>query len=86
MAKKFKNIAKLVTSIRTDAKMSQVEFSKMLGYRNGQFISNVERGLCALPAKTIPIICSKLDFEKSTLVNAMIDDYRYNLNKAVGYY
>lgn len=50
---KFNNIAELVKERRIAKNMSQAELAHSLGYLNGQFISNAERGLCSLPLKKI---------------------------------
>ena len=47
----FKNIAELIKTKRLQHPKgySQSELSHLLGYKNGQFISNVERALCNIP-------------------------------------
>lgn len=39
---------------RMDQGLSQGEVAKKLGYRNGQLVSNWERGLCLPPRKDLP--------------------------------
>ena len=59
----FKNIATLIRSKRTghSKNYSQSDLSLLLGYKNGQFISNVERGLCNVPLKMMKKISEVLD-------------------------
>ena len=45
-------------SARTRARMTQVEVAEKLGYENGQFISNIERGLCYLPNDRVRDFCA----------------------------
>lgn len=74
----FKGIADLVKTYRGrhPKKLSQVELSNMLGYKNGQFISNVERGICAIPLKALKDLKTILAIPKEDLVQAMVDDYK----------
>jgi len=74
----FSGIADLVKNyrVRHPKKLSQVELSNMLGYKNGQFISNVERGICAIPLKALKDLMTILSIPKEDLVQAMVDDYQ----------
>ena len=49
----FSYVAKLIKDKRLShpERYSQTQLSKTLGYKNGQFISNLERGLCSIPLK-----------------------------------
>ncbi len=60
----FKNIAKLIRTKRLQhpKAYSQSELSHLLGYKNGQFISNVERALCNIPLKVEIIIFAVIVF------------------------
>lgn len=73
----FIKIAELVKTSRLDhpKKYSQAELSKLLGYKNGQFISNVERGICAIPLKSLQALCEVLNIDRAELTKAMIGDY-----------
>ena len=73
----FANIAKLIKSSRLahPKKYSQSELSHILGYKNGQFISNVERALCNIPLKMLCKVSEVLDIPKSTLKDAILKDH-----------
>lgn len=73
----FNGIAQLVKKYRLQhpKKLSQVELSNLLGYKNGQFVSNVERGICAIPLKALSELVSILDIPQHELVKAMVKDY-----------
>lgn len=77
----FKNIAELIKVKRLDHpnKYSQSELSHALGYRNGQFISNVERGLCSIPLKGIHKVSEVLNIEPEVVKNAILKDYEDTL-------
>ena len=72
----FNNIAKLVREKRLASPqgLSQNDLSKLLGYKNGQFISNVERGLCGVPFKNLTKLCEILSIEQSELKAVILKD------------
>ena len=73
----FKNTAALVRTKRTGhpKNYSQAELSILLGYKNGQFISNVERGLCNIPLNTMAKISEVLSITPEELKAAMLKDH-----------
>lgn len=73
----FTGIADLVKKYRLlhPKKLSQVELSNLLGYKNGQFISNVERGICSIPLKALGDLMKTLAIPQEELVKAMVKDY-----------
>lgn len=77
----FSHIAKLVKSKRLghEKTYSQTELSTLLGYKNGQFISNVERGLCSIPLKNLKRLCEVLDIPQSDLKAALLKDFEKTL-------
>ena len=77
----FKNIAKLIKEKRVNhpKRYSQNELSILLGYKNGQFFSNVERGLCNVPLKNLKDIADALDITSSELKEAILSDYEATL-------
>ena len=72
----FTNMAKLVSEKRKSHSQgySQSELSHQLGYKNGQFISNVERGKCSLPNKVVPKFCELLNVDREDVVTAKLAD------------
>lgn len=78
----FKNIAKLIRTKRLQHPKgySQSELSHLLGYKNGQFISNVERALCNIPLKMLVKVSDVLDIDPSELKRAIILDHEETLN------
>ena len=73
----FENIAKLIKSKRRtlSPRVSQQGLSYKLGYKNGQFISNIERGLCSVPLRSLSSICDVLDVSKEELRETLLKDY-----------
>ena len=72
----FKNIAQLIRTKRMNHPKgySQSELSHLLGYKNGQFISNVERALCNIPLKMLRKVSEVLDIPAEELKNAILKD------------
>ena len=78
----FKHIATLIKNKRLQhpKAYSQSELSHLLGYKNGQFISNVERALCNIPLKMLGKVSDVLDIDPSELKNAILKDHEETLN------
>ena len=72
----FHSIAKLIKTKRLNhpKSYSQSELSNILGYKNGQFISNVERALCNIPLKMLNKVAEVLDISKDDLKKAILED------------
>ncbi len=73
----FESIAKLIRVKRRSLspKVSQQGLSYKLGYKNGQFISNIERGLCSVPLRSLGSICEVLNVSKEELRETLLKDY-----------
>jgi transcriptional regulator with XRE-family HTH domain len=78
----FKNIAQLIRTKRMNHPKgySQSELSHLLGYKNGQFISNVERALCNIPLKMLRKVSEVLDITAEELKAAILKDQEETLN------
>lgn len=78
----FRHIASLIKNKRHSHPRgySQSELSNLLGYKNGQFISNVERGLCNVPLKMLNRICEILSINEKELKSTLLKDYEQTLN------
>ena len=78
----FDNIAKLIRNKRLNHPKgySQSELSHLLGYKNGQFISNVERALCNIPLKMLGRVSEVLDISPEALKEAILKDHELTLD------
>ena len=78
----FKHIALLIRTKRMNHPKgySQSELSHLLGYKNGQFISNVERALCNIPLKMLRKVAEVLDIPAEDLKIAILKDQEETLN------
>lgn len=81
--KQFNNIASLLRTKREShpKRPSQSQIALLLGYKNGQFISNIERGLCGIPYKSLKQVCEILSIEELELREAILNDERENLER-----
>jgi hypothetical protein len=79
------NVGNMIKEARLNhpKRYSQSELSHLLGYLNGQFISNMERHLCTLPMKMIPKVCSILNIDIEVMKEAFIKDYVLELNTEI---
>ncbi len=78
----FENIAKLIRTKRLSHEKgySQSELSHLLGYKNGQFISNVERALCNIPLKMLGRVSEVLDINPEELKQSILKDQEKTLD------
>jgi transcriptional regulator with XRE-family HTH domain len=77
---RFKYIASVIRAARLKfPNLTQETLSEIIGYQNAQFISNVERGLCTVPAKRISKLCEVLKIEPHEVVNAIVRDYESHI-------
>lgn len=77
------HVGQLIKSARKSLDLPQQVVNSVLSRksRNAQFISNIERGKCGLPAKHAIGIATKLSINLETLKNAMVMDYAESLDK-----
>ncbi len=78
----FSYVAKLIKEKRLShpERYSQTQLSKTLGYKNGQFISNLERGLCSIPLKGMVNFLQVLAISEDELKAAILKDYELTLD------
>ena len=78
----FSYVAKLIKEKRLShpQRYSQSQLSKTLGYKNGQFISNVERALCNIPLKMLTRVSEILDISHSELKEAILKDHEETID------
>lgn len=50
-----------------------------MGWKNGQFMSNIERGLCSIPSKYLMKFCAVLNVPVEHVIDAMVEDYKSQL-------
>ena len=72
----FEHIAQLIRTKRIGhpQQYSQSELSRLLGYKSGQFISNVERGMCSVPLKKLGRVSQVLSIHPKEIKQAILKD------------
>jgi transcriptional regulator with XRE-family HTH domain len=76
-------LTKLIKDRRVLLKITQNELATKLGFSNGQFSSNVERGICEWPPKYYKKLCNILRLDLNEMVLEAVDDYWIWLKKEV---
>lgn len=85
----FQFIAGVVKAARVKKGISQARIHRELYPESNsksnaaQFISNIERGLCGIPAEKIYKLSQILDVPFMDLVNSQSEDYRQTLLKGI---
>lgn len=84
--KTWNHIAKLVREARLGMSPipSQSAVGRILGYKNGQFLSNVERALCGIPLDQITMLCDELNIDPVAAKEAMMKDMSDSIDLAFG--
>ncbi len=87
MKKMYPNMAKMILKSRgTQGEkdyVSQSDLASKLGYKNGQYISNVERELSTLPDTKIIKLAAQLKVSTDLVIQTKLDDIKYNLERLV---
>jgi hypothetical protein len=78
-----KRLEKIVNGPGVKEEFSQFNVAQRLGYKNGQFISNTERGLCSLPMRNWIRVCELLDIDREEFKEAALKDYEKQVNDAL---
>ena len=81
--KQFNHIAKYIKTQREAVELSQTELATAIGYKNGQFISNVERGLCSLPLCKIKPTAQALRVNSDWIAEEIVKDFMDTVAEAL---
>lgn len=74
MKRNFHYLAAAMRTLRSQTTFSQEDVSRLVGYKNGQFVSNMERGICGLPLAKVKLLCEVLECSPDTIKSAMLMD------------
>jgi transcriptional regulator with XRE-family HTH domain len=77
-------ISSLIKEIREKSGKTQNEISKILGYKNAQFISNVEREMCSFPPRKVKQFIYNFGGSRKEFIDAYIADYKNELERTIG--
>jgi transcriptional regulator with XRE-family HTH domain len=81
MAKKNDFQRSMLLAGRVKADKTQAQVSEKLGYSSPQFISNIERGITAIPFPLLLKLGRLYKIDQDDLIEARVDDFRAGLKK-----
>lgn len=81
MAKKNDFQRSMLFAGRTKIRKTQAEVSQKLGYSSPQFISNIERGITAIPFELLLRLGKIYKIDQDDLIEARVDDFRAGLKR-----
>ena len=76
-----KNIKKVVRDARIKADLSQVKVGAILGFKNGQYLSQIERGEASFPLGKASDFCDLVGLDKKEMAVAYKEDFKKELDK-----
>lgn len=79
----MKELGNFLVKRRKELGLSQGDVSKFLGWGNGQFVSNIERGLCDMPPKHFRRISKLLNIDIKVLCNLALQDFKETLMEEI---
>ena len=68
---------------REKAGLSQINIAIRMKYDSAQFISNIERGLCAIPLNLIAIYVDACKINKEEILNFMMKSTEHEIRAAL---
>jgi transcriptional regulator with XRE-family HTH domain len=74
-----KQLGEYLKASRKGAGLSQKSVAYKLGLGNAQFISNIERGLCAIPAKKLKALLKIYKQDSSPVIDLIAESYHHSL-------
>lgn len=88
MITRQKNFSQFIFNRRRELNLSQDKLAKQLGFKNGQYIHNIERMKCGFPVKLLARLSIILQTPLEKLKIILVDDYMENIteeiNKSLG--
>ena len=68
---------------RSSKGLTQSDVARKLGYSTPQFISNIERGLCAPPVKNLKVLVKLYKLDPEELLDIILNEEESSLRKAL---
>ena len=78
-----KKLGDIIRQHRKEKKLSQKQLGSLLGYKNGQFISNIEREVSSIPNKDIKKIANILGIDPIVICKFKIDNFTETIYEKV---
>jgi transcriptional regulator with XRE-family HTH domain len=77
--KQFYQLGSFVKNRRLQLGLTQIQLSNLMGYKSGQLVSNLERGLSGIPFEKVGLMASILKVSNDTIIDQMVEDFRINV-------
>ena len=77
-----KKMGKILRDARVSAGLTQAEVALRLGYASGQFISNIERGLCTTPLDLLAKLIRAYKMQPEQAIEILNDGFRRTISKS----
>ncbi|HWY36095.1 MAG TPA: helix-turn-helix transcriptional regulator [Nitrosopumilaceae archaeon] len=84
MKKEFKNFGDFCLLARKQKGMSQKTLAEKLSWGSGQFVSNIERGICSYPLNKFKLLARTLKIDLRQLTDVYAGDEIRRIEKEVG--
>jgi transcriptional regulator with XRE-family HTH domain len=72
----YRHEALLLRKIRESLGLNQGELAQKLGHANSQFISNIERGTCGIPATSVKKLAKLSGYDVELIIDAVVTDFK----------
>ncbi len=79
-----KQFGQFLKQARVSAGFTQCHVSKELGFKNGQYLSNLERGLCSAPFKVLGFFVKKYGIDVRDFIQYLMALEKHNLELKFG--
>lgn len=77
------NLTTLIKNYREKKEVSQSALARLLGWKTGQFISNIEHGLSEYPREAIPKVAKHLQIPAEKLWDAYNKDCQLEFKEII---
>lgn len=78
-----KRVGEFFRTKRVERGISQRDAAKKLRYSSSQFISNFERGLCALPLKKIGVLIDYYNLPKEPVIKFLVQENEKRIREGI---
>lgn len=81
--KEFRHLGSYLREHRLALGFSQTHIAQALRINTSQFVSNWERGMCAPPSHSIPVLVKLLKLDRDELIEVMVKDSRIAIENKI---
>jgi transcriptional regulator with XRE-family HTH domain len=82
----FRHIANTTRVLRVNCRLSQDALASLLGWKNAQYVSNIERALCSVPMESVGKLSHIFGVDTEVIVTSILKDYRESIEAHISLY